>query len=63
ARSRTPGGATSTGLGLAIVDAVTTAHGGNVRVDSKPGNTRFTITLPRLDGLATFETAGWASRP
>jgi two-component system OmpR family sensor kinase len=48
-RSRTAG---STGLGLAIVDAVITAHGGQVRVDSKPEDTRFTITLPRLDGLA-----------
>ena len=41
----------STGLGLAIVDAVTTAHGGQVRLDSKPGRTRFVITLPRLDDL------------
>jgi two-component system OmpR family sensor kinase len=48
-RSRTAG---STGLGLAIVDAVITAHGGTVRVDSQPEDTRFTITLPRLDGLA-----------
>ena len=46
-RSRAAG---STGLGLAIVDAVTTAHGGSIEVDSKPGHTRFAITLPRLDG-------------
>jgi two-component system OmpR family sensor kinase len=44
-RSRAAG---STGLGLAIVDAVTTAHGGSITVDSKPGRTRFAITLPRL---------------
>jgi signal transduction histidine kinase len=30
------------------VDAVTTAHGGSIIVDSKPGRTRFAITLPRL---------------
>ena len=29
-----------------IVDAVTTAHGGRVRLESKPGRTRFIITLP-----------------
>ncbi len=45
-RSRAAG---STGLGLAIVDAVTTAHHGSIRLDSRPGHTRFTITLPRLD--------------
>jgi two-component system, OmpR family, sensor kinase len=39
--------ASSTGLGLAIVDAVVTAHGGAVLVTSRPGMTRFTITLPR----------------
>ncbi len=50
ARSRGRGGAASTGLGLAIVNAVTTAHDGSIDVDSKPGRTRFAITLPRLDG-------------
>jgi two-component system, OmpR family, sensor kinase len=48
ARTRQAGQPASTGLGLAIVDAVTTAHGGTVHLDSKPGTTRFTITLPRL---------------
>jgi len=38
----------STGLGLAIVDAVVAAHGGCIAVTSKPGMTRFTITLPVL---------------
>jgi two-component system OmpR family sensor kinase len=37
----------STGLGLAIVDAVTAAHHGRVTATSRPGETRFTITLPR----------------
>ena len=48
ARTRHAGQAASTGLGLAIVNAVTTAHGGTVHLDSKPGTTRFTITLPQL---------------
>nr|WP_246214608.1 HAMP domain-containing sensor histidine kinase [Modestobacter muralis] len=42
-RSRTAG---STGLGLAIVDAVVTAHGGRVELDSEPGRTVFTVRLP-----------------
>ncbi len=42
-RSRASGG---TGLGLAIVAAVVGAHGGQVRVDSQPRHTRFTVMLP-----------------
>jgi two-component system OmpR family sensor kinase len=53
ARARGANRAASTGLGLAIVDAVTTAHGGRVRLESKPGRTRFVITLPQLDGLVS----------
>ncbi|MFF8873868.1 ATP-binding protein [Streptomyces massasporeus] len=45
ARSRATG---STGLGLAIVQAVVTAHGGAVTVDSVPGRTVFTVYLPAL---------------
>jgi two-component system, OmpR family, sensor kinase len=45
-RSRAAG---STGLGLAIVDAVVAAHGGTITVTSRPGQTRFVITLPVLD--------------
>ncbi|WP_399886519.1 sensor histidine kinase [Streptomyces sp. BBFR51] len=45
ARSRATG---STGLGLAIVQAVTTAHGGGVSVDSAPGRTVFTVHLPAV---------------
>ncbi|MFF4590975.1 ATP-binding protein [Streptomyces sp. NPDC001388] len=44
-RSRSSG---STGLGLAIVQAVATAHGGAVTVDSVPGQTVFTVHLPAL---------------
>lgn len=36
----------STGLGLSIVDAVATAHGGRVEVESRPGRTVFTVWLP-----------------
>lgn len=43
-RSRTAG---STGLGLAIVDAVVQAHGGTVAVSSVPGDTVFTVRLPK----------------
>lgn len=43
-RSRAVG---STGLGLAIVDAVVQAHGGRVDVTSEPGDTVFTVHLPR----------------
>ncbi|MDG9720611.1 HAMP domain-containing sensor histidine kinase [Streptomyces sp. DH24] len=46
ARSRATG---STGLGLAIVQAVATAHGGAVSVDSVPGRTVFTLRLPASD--------------
>jgi two-component system, OmpR family, sensor kinase len=46
-RSRAAG---SSGLGLAIVHAVTAAHGGHADVTSRPGETRFTITLPRPAG-------------
>ena len=43
--ARSPG-AGSTGLGLAIVDAVLSAHGGTIDVQSAPGATSFTVTLP-----------------
>jgi two-component system, OmpR family, sensor kinase len=44
-RSHAAGGS---GLGLAIVHAVTVAHGGRADVTSRPGETRFTISLPAL---------------
>jgi two-component system OmpR family sensor kinase len=49
-RSRATG---STGLGLAIVAAVVDAHGGEVSVQSEPGDTRFVVRIPlRLPTLA-----------
>ena len=48
-RARSLNGArvSSTGLGLAIVAAVVEAHQGSVRLESRPGRTRFTVLLPR----------------
>jgi two-component system OmpR family sensor kinase len=42
----------STGLGLAIVQAVVLAHGGEVAVQSEPGRTEFTVTLPLVPPAA-----------
>ncbi len=51
ARDADGGGATgSTGLGLAIVQAVVSAHGGRVRVESAPGRTVFAVDL-QADGV------------
>jgi len=38
----------SSGLGLAIVASIAKAHGGEVNVESRPGRTEFTVTLPAL---------------
>ena len=48
-RSRTAGSTGSaggTGLGLAIVAAVVAAHHGRIMVESRPGDTLFTVELP-----------------
>ncbi|MFJ1647443.1 ATP-binding protein [Streptomyces sp. NPDC088258] len=50
-RSRTAG---STGLGLAIVQAVVTAHGGTVSVESVPGRTVFSVRLPAAPGAVPY---------
>ena len=42
-RTRASGGA---GLGLSLVRAIAEAHGGTVAVDSRPGDTAFTVRLP-----------------
>jgi len=44
-RTRASGGA---GLGLSLVQAITSAHGGRVSVESKPGHTRFVVRLPAV---------------
>lgn len=43
ARNRDAG---STGLGLSIAQAIVVAHGGTLTVDSRPGDTTFTVRLP-----------------
>lgn len=43
ARTRASSGA---GLGLALARSIARAHGGELTVDSVPGRTRFTVTLP-----------------
>ncbi len=54
ARSRAHG---STGLGLAIVQAVVTAHGGDVRVESEPGRTVFAVRLPAAGAAGSSSQA------
>ncbi len=43
-RTRASGGA---GLGLSLVAAIVQAHGGTTQVSSEPGDTTFTVSLPR----------------
>ena len=44
--SRTRGTEGGAGLGLALVQAIVSAHGGWVSLDSSPGSTTITVTLP-----------------
>lgn len=48
-RTRSSGGA---GLGTSLIRAIAAAHGGTVSVTSRPGDTRFTITIPTHRPLA-----------
>jgi two-component system, OmpR family, sensor kinase len=42
-------GAEGSGLGLSIVRAIATAHGGDVRLDSMPGEgATFTVVIPTV---------------
>jgi two-component system OmpR family sensor kinase len=59
-RSRAAG---STGLGLAIAHAVTTAHGGTLRVDSVPGRTTFMVALPKVTEYADLPAPSVAQVP
>ncbi|MEO6119190.1 MAG: ATP-binding protein [Terriglobales bacterium] len=43
--------ASGTGLGLALVHRIVTEQGGTIQVDSGPGGTTFTLTLPRPKNL------------
>jgi signal transduction histidine kinase len=49
-----------TGLGLAIVHRIVADHGGTIRVQSRPGETRFRITLPQC--AATLSVAPGSPR-
>jgi two-component system OmpR family sensor kinase len=56
-RSRAAGTVGSTGLGLAIVQAVVTAHGGRITLNSMPGYTAFRVHLPVTHSQLTLSLA------
>ena len=45
-----------TGLGLSISARIVEKHGGTIRVDSRPGRTRFEVKLP-IDGPGGLDAA------
>lgn len=47
------GQASGSGLGLAIASELATRMGGSIELSSKPGETVFTLRLPRADGVFT----------
>ena len=59
ARSRQTG---NTGLGLAIAFGIVSAHGGTLRVESRPGATRFRIQLPAITPTSFVEPGAAATR-
>ncbi|MFK0403837.1 sensor histidine kinase [Microbacterium sp. NPDC090225] len=59
-RARQTGG---TGLGLAIAKAIVEGHGGFLSVASEPGDTTFTVRLPRNPASAGAEGEPSAGKP
>jgi signal transduction histidine kinase len=47
------GQASGSGLGLAIASELAERMGGTIELSSKPGETAFTLLLPRADGVFT----------
>ncbi|MFE1802726.1 sensor histidine kinase [Streptomyces sp. NPDC059517] len=56
-RSRNTPADGGSGLGLAIVAAIASAHGGHIDVQSVPGRTEFTLTLPPSHALVEAPSA------
>ncbi len=44
------------GLGLDIVKKIVDKHGGDIQVESSPGNTQFTVSIPLVDKLSPPST-------
>jgi signal transduction histidine kinase len=59
----TKGVGEGTGLGLSTVLTIVRKLGGNIQVDSKPGNTRFQIWLPMADAIEFSEQANESRSP